>query len=543
MVIHKLQRGLSDLFIAQNWTDAIDNAVNYKRSSAGSSKDVVINISLNYNSPIGIGVISDALKRARDTNIVVCCAAGNGNTLVDYPARLADSLNNIISVGATDRNDTRSSYSNFAPSSTGFPKWLTLMAPGGIHEPGTPNITDDLITTSKTSFSSYGNAAGTSFATPLVTSTVALMFSVNSNLKASQIRDRIIRGCENQPSTYSQTYGYGRLNTFNSEVLAVDSVLGINSNDSNMTFTFFRNIRIASSFSIPRKCTIVVKPGYSIILDKGKNLTFQSRAKIKLEGLTNQPATFIQRKTSVVSDRGEFLMGSNTYYCVEDSATFNLTGPGPEGPNDYGCVAMWGGNLILEYNATFNINTGAFMTVKDGGAIYLGDNCHLKFGGISYLEFGEDSKMFFGSNSSISFSNNSYLYADTEDSSHIYFSGITDTTKWNGITFDNCFVSDTLEKCIFTNAKTAVTINNSPATSFVSRVFEDNTFNVPSGGDYKGIYGENNYNILIQDNVFNLPSANQNISSGIYLKNSTTSGSVDIGGGQERKMKLLLSIA
>ena len=67
-----------------------------------------------------------------------------------------------------------------------------------------------------------------------------------------------------------------------------------------------------------------------------------------------------------------------------------------------------------------------------------------------------------------------------------------------------------------------------------TELFQTNTFNIPNGGIHKGIYGENNYKILLKGNTFNMPvyypsgSPVPLIYVGVYLKNSST---IEAAGG------------
>ncbi|MBK8549835.1 MAG: hypothetical protein IPL53_01760 [Ignavibacteria bacterium] len=97
------------------------------------------------------------------------------------------------------------------------------------------------------------------------------------------------------------------------------------------------------------------------------------------------------------------------------------------------------------------------------------------------------------------------------------FTSIDSRLKWEGIFLSNTEV-DTIVNCTFSNAKTALTITNTAKNYYKSRVIKNNTFNIPNGGVHKGIYGENNYKILLQDNVFNMPVYNPQGQSPVQLE-------------------------
>ncbi|CAB3752179.1 peptidase S8 [Burkholderia sp. MSh2] len=138
----------------------------------------VINLSLG-----GVGTCSTTFQQAIDDvtakGVTVVVAAGNDglSTGLDQPAN----CRGVISVGATDTNGLRASFSNFGSD-------VTLSAPG-------VNILSTSNTGTTTPGSdTYGLANGTSLATPQVTGVAALMLSINSNLTPTQIQQKLQGG-------------------------------------------------------------------------------------------------------------------------------------------------------------------------------------------------------------------------------------------------------------------------------------------------------------------------------------------------------------
>ncbi|MDA1340725.1 MAG: S8 family serine peptidase [Verrucomicrobia bacterium] len=168
----------------------------------------------------------EAIKRAENSGIIMVAAAGNGtdepytdqnanqrydsgepftdwnssgtwdkwhnnDTKPFYPASYSThtfprsfftpattiTLNNIISVGATDRNDNKPSFSNFGADS------VDLMAPGV--EMWSTSI-------SGTSNSYYASSQGTSFAAPVVAGALALLIAEYPNDTVSQRVARVV---------------------------------------------------------------------------------------------------------------------------------------------------------------------------------------------------------------------------------------------------------------------------------------------------------------------------------------------------------------
>lgn len=153
---------------------------------------------INWSTDNGAGVINASLSgagaaeserlaiaRAVEAGVVVVAAAGNeGSNVKTYPAAYAD----VISVGATTRDDRRASYSNYGG-------WLDLVAPGEAHStiPG-----------------GYGTKSGTSMASPTVAGVAGLLLAqgtapreVESRLAATTV--------DLGPKGRDNTFGHGRL--------------------------------------------------------------------------------------------------------------------------------------------------------------------------------------------------------------------------------------------------------------------------------------------------------------------------------------------
>lgn len=122
----------------------------------------VIQISATVGST---NAIDDAIQYAIQNGVVVVCAAGNSGSTIQYPANNAQ----VISVGATNQNDQRATFSNYGSS-------LDLAAPG-------------VEIYSTTLNNQYGYGTGTSFSAPQVSATVGLMLSINPSLSPNSIRD------------------------------------------------------------------------------------------------------------------------------------------------------------------------------------------------------------------------------------------------------------------------------------------------------------------------------------------------------------------
>ena len=159
----------------------------------------VVNLSLGGPAS---GVIGPALENlvkhiqvARDRNITIVAAAGNGNEdgigdcNEDYPVWPATiESENLIAVGAVNANNQLTAYSNFSPKS------VHVAAPGGEGAQGLlSTVAPNCTTVCSNHHAVYGRMSGTSMATPVVSGIVALVKSVSSGLASTAIRSHIMK--------------------------------------------------------------------------------------------------------------------------------------------------------------------------------------------------------------------------------------------------------------------------------------------------------------------------------------------------------------
>jgi subtilisin family serine protease len=122
----------------------------------------VINMSFNYTSYSQ--ELANAVSYATENGVICVAAAGNsGEQATVYPA----ALKGVIDVASTSNSDTPSTFSNFGAP----PVWLA--APG-----------EGVMTTYP--FGTYAAGWGTSFSTPLVTGTTALLVASYNTKVATQ---------------------------------------------------------------------------------------------------------------------------------------------------------------------------------------------------------------------------------------------------------------------------------------------------------------------------------------------------------------------
>jgi subtilisin family serine protease len=130
---------------------------------AVQNKANVVNMSfdLSYSSP----ALSKAVSSANKAGVVLVAAAGNEDTSARvYPASMSGS---VVGIASTSDWDSRSSFSNYGSADV----WIA--APGEYVVSTYPGGT-------------YGSESGTSFSSPLVAGTVALMLSAQQPINQTQ---------------------------------------------------------------------------------------------------------------------------------------------------------------------------------------------------------------------------------------------------------------------------------------------------------------------------------------------------------------------
>ncbi|MCK5922761.1 MAG: S8 family serine peptidase, partial [Methylococcales bacterium] len=164
-------------------------------------KQAGVNIRVTNHSWGGGGpsvALKNAFEAVGNAGILNAAAAGNGNYDNDanpnYPSSY--DLDTIISVGATDHNDNRSSFSQWGATS------VDLGAPGS-------NI---LSTVPGNGYSSYN---GTSMATPHVAGAAALLASQFPAMTATGIKARLVSTVDVKSQLHGLWGSNGRLNIAN----------------------------------------------------------------------------------------------------------------------------------------------------------------------------------------------------------------------------------------------------------------------------------------------------------------------------------------
>lgn len=172
-VLGKCGGFLSDVLDAMLWSAGLD----VPGIPANPNPADVINLSLGSSTSCS-AIEQTVIDRVSAAGALVVAAAGNSGGSVDSPAN----CNNLMSVGALDRDGSRASYSAIGSG-------LNIMAPGGFS-----NGLLGLGNTGTTSPLSSGlvSKTGTSFAAPLVAATAGLMRAVNPSLTPLELRSQIL---------------------------------------------------------------------------------------------------------------------------------------------------------------------------------------------------------------------------------------------------------------------------------------------------------------------------------------------------------------
>lgn len=187
------------------WTDAVASAIIY-----AVDQDVdVINMSLGTSGDDPI--VREAIDYAYSNNVVVVAAAGNcgiagtGGACTGSPTGFITfpaSYNRVIAVGATTSTNSRASFSSYGQR-------LDVVAPGS----GT--IVSPTWTSGNQTSAYAGTLYGTSYSSPIVASSVALIRSIRPTSSVDDVRALVMAGAAKLGgmggSFYSTSYGHGLL--------------------------------------------------------------------------------------------------------------------------------------------------------------------------------------------------------------------------------------------------------------------------------------------------------------------------------------------
>lgn len=232
----------SNLFTGGNWNSKVMPLKVLNGSNSGSYSAMTNSIyyavdngakiiSMSIGGSSSSTILENAIQYGNQNNVTMFfCMMNFNNNVSYYPARYSLNHSNVVAVGATNPNDTRTApFFWDASSGSNYGTHINVVAPG--------NYIYGLSHTSNTSAGTYWG--GTSQATPLVASIASLMLAKNPALTPAQIRTILQNTAQDMVGTssedtqgFDQYMGYGRVNA-NSALQAVLQ-LGIN-NTNNAT--------------------------------------------------------------------------------------------------------------------------------------------------------------------------------------------------------------------------------------------------------------------------------------------------------------------
>lgn len=226
-----------------------DNSDGKTLSAAYEGVDYAISaganvISMSFGSSGGFLTWDILINQAQSRGIFMVAAAGNDDSDSEfYPAAYPY----VFSVGATDPNDNKASFSNYGST-------IDVMAPG-------LNIYSTYFQTNST----YGNLSGTSMSTPLVAGLAGLLLSYDSSISVADLKAFLRDGCDNidaQNPTYINDIGSGRINAFKSLQLAAGLTLEEIDTD-NFNFVLYPNpssdfVNFKPNQALPKPSTITL---------------------------------------------------------------------------------------------------------------------------------------------------------------------------------------------------------------------------------------------------------------------------------------------
>ncbi len=255
----------------------------------------IINLSwgsIDTYSQYNQDIIEYAVK---EKDVVVVAAAGNtGTEVFYYPA----SYNFVLSVGSTNLDDSKSSFSTFNKS-------VDLVAPGtAIYSTQDGDI--------------YFSESGTSFSAPMVAGVAALVKDQYPSLNAEQIMERIRVTSDDisqvgSNNTFKGKLGYGRLNAL--RAIQESGITSIRSSEPIVNGPFegvFFGDTVAISTILTNYLDPVIQPNLSIeILSNNATFLNGSQSLDFMNTLTTQSVSDLRilvDNTAAPEEKVEYVM-------------------------------------------------------------------------------------------------------------------------------------------------------------------------------------------------------------------------------------------
>jgi thermitase len=198
-------------------------------------------VSMSIGGTSNSTTMSNSMAYANDHNVMLFfCMMNTNNNVSYYPARYSLSFPNVVAVGSTSPDDTRTNpFPWSATSGSNYGTHINVVAPG--------NYIYSLNHTSNTNSTTYWS--GTSQATPLVASIASLIFAINPILTPLEVRNILQNTAQDQVGTitedvagFDQYMGYGRVNAF-SALQAATATLDVNQNEFIQEFSVINPVQ------------------------------------------------------------------------------------------------------------------------------------------------------------------------------------------------------------------------------------------------------------------------------------------------------------
>jgi serine protease len=188
--------------------------------------------------------------------VVVAAAGNDGKYLAFYPA----SYSGVMSVAAVNSKDEKAGFSNYYSA-------VDVSAPGVDIMSTLPNI-------------NYGNASGTSMASPVAAGAMGIIAQKFPNYSPEQLIEQLKAGCDNIDKTnpnYSGKLGIGRINIFNSlektNAIAAN-IINVSISDENNDNTYDKGEKVSLKFTIKNYLSKTENLYLKLIRDSTNTLKF-----------------------------------------------------------------------------------------------------------------------------------------------------------------------------------------------------------------------------------------------------------------------------
>lgn len=183
----------------------------------------------------------DALDALTAAGVLNVFAAGNDNRDNDVTPTFPASYESpgILAVASSTNTDSRSSFSNWGAIS------VDLAAPGS-----------GILSTTRTSNSSYGTLSGTSMATPHVTGAAALLSAYDPTLTPASLKATLMNTVDVLPAWTNIVKSGGRLNV--GAALQNRTVCNFNLSDNSVTVRFRGGYRTVA-VNAPNNCDYEIR--------------------------------------------------------------------------------------------------------------------------------------------------------------------------------------------------------------------------------------------------------------------------------------------